>query len=59
MLKEIETYLGLHRATASATSSAEYLLKSFRRLCRYARAIACSHANGHRLGSARTVRRAT
>ena len=59
MLKAIEAYLALRRATGFAMLNAECLLKSFRRLCDRARANACPRANRDRLGGAWTVCRAT
>ena len=59
MLNAIETYLTLRRVTGFAMQNAEYLLKSFCRLCGRAWANACPHANGNRLGSSRALRGAT
>ena len=55
MLKVIEAYLALRRATGFAMLAAEYLLKSFAAFAAERGAITCRDENGNRLGRAWTV----
>lgn len=59
MLKTIETYLALRRATGFAMLNTEYLLKSFAAFAIERGQKACPHTNRNRLGGTRTVCRAT